>query len=87
MEITALVGGHLGQGSLADPPRTTSRTIQESLRDLSDKLIQEGVDRMVERNPEQWMKDRKAFEKVKLEVEYVKPRKRTCCANHKVLRS
>lgn len=41
----------------------------ETLRDLSDKIIQEGVDKMVERNPEHWMKDRKAFEKVKLEVE------------------
>jgi len=44
---------------------------QEKLRALSERAIEEAMDRLEKENPTNWMADRNVFEKVKLDVECV----------------
>lgn len=61
---------------------------QEALSALSDKTIEDAIERLERENPTHWMADRNVFEKVKQDVEYVsaaKPRSELRVDEHGVL--
>lgn len=54
-----------------DRSDTRHHTSQEALSALSEKTIEEAIERLEKENPTHWMTDRNVFEKVKQDVEYV----------------